>query len=184
MAPQAGLSFAGALRSILRQDPDVILVGEIRDAETLDVSMKASLTGHLVLSTLHTNDATATVTRLLDMAPAYLVASTLEMVAAQRLLRKLCSECKRSDVARDVGVAFVPVGCPSCRGSGYSGRVPVIEVMVVDEGLRALIRASADPDALRRHAVEHCGMKTMHVAARELVAAGLTSLEEVMRVVG
>jgi general secretion pathway protein E len=185
VAPAAGLTFASALRSVLRQDPDVVMVGEIRDPETLDVALKASLTGHLVLSTLHTNDAVSTVARLHDMAPAYLVASALHLVVAQRLLRRLCGACKRIAVASEdaAAVFFEPVGCPKCRHTGYSGRIPVVEVMTMSEPLREIARRPVDLDILRAAAVAG-GMRPLRDAALDLAAAGETSLDEVANAVG
>jgi type II secretory ATPase GspE/PulE/Tfp pilus assembly ATPase PilB-like protein len=188
VAPTAGLTFASALRSVLRQDPDVVMVGEIRDPETLDVALKASLTGHLVLSTLHTNDAVSTVARLHDMAPPYLVASALHLVVAQRLLRRLCGACKRIPATSEMtgeasALFFEPVGCPKCRHTGYSGRVPVVEVMTMTERLREITRRPVDLDDLRAAAVDG-GMRPLRDAALDLAAAGETSLDEVANAVG
>lgn len=188
IAPAAGLTFASALRSVLRQDPDIVMVGEIRDEETLDVALKASLTGHLVLSTLHTNDAVSTVARLHDMAAPYLVASALHLIVAQRLLRRLCARCKRTPIDGEPrfgseGVFFEAVGCPSCRHTGYAGRLPVVEVMTMTEKLRDITRRPVDLDVLRGAALAG-GMRPLQKAALDVAAAGETSLEEVARVVG
>jgi type II secretory ATPase GspE/PulE/Tfp pilus assembly ATPase PilB-like protein len=193
--PMAGLTFPVALRSILRQDPDIVMVGEIRDGETLDIAMKAALTGHLVLSTLHTNDAVSTISRLVDMgAEPFMAASTLEMVSAQRLLRKLCASCKEpakvpKEVLSSFGVPvpkgtefFRPAGCGECNDIGYRGRLAVAEALVMDEELRQLVSRSADLHALRQYATGSAGMATLRQNAFRKAAKGLTSLEEVLRV--
>ena len=192
--PTAGLTFPLALRAILRQDPDIILVGEIRDGETLDIAMKAALTGHLVLSTLHTNDAVSTISRLVDMgAEPFMVASTLEMISAQRLVRKLCPHCKEpvevlDEVASSFGVPlegevqfFGPAGCEQCNEIGYRGRLAVAEAVVLDEEWRRLISRAADLPALRQHAADS-GMSTLRQNGFRKAARGLTSIEEVLRV--
>ena len=172
------LTFAKALRAILRQDPDVIMIGEIRDLETAQIAVQASLTGHLVLATLHTNDAPSAVTRLTDMGiEPFLLSSSLLGVLGQRLVRKLCHHCKRQD---DQG-RWHPVGCPECGMSGYKGRTGVYELMVADDALRALIHEEAAESKLLEHAQAH-GMKTMREDGDRLVAEGVTSLEEVLRV--
>ncbi len=188
-----GLSFAVALRAFLRQDPDVIMVGEIRDLETADIAVKAALTGHLVLSTLHTNDAASAVTRLLDMGiPPFLVAGALVLVVAQRLVRVLCTSCARPapaapDAWRAAGwrgadlVPRQPVGCADCAGTGYRGRAPVYEVMSPDDTLRERIVAGATALELRRLACA-AGMRTLRRAALAVAAHGRTTLEEVLRV--
>jgi len=193
--PPAGLTFPVALRAILRQDPDIIMVGEIRDGETLDIAMKAALTGHLVLSTLHTNDAASTVPRLIDMgSEPFLVASTVEMITAQRLLRRLCPRCKepapvpgevleRFRVPFDSSARFFhPKGCDSCDGTGYSGRLAVAEVLVLDDAMRLLVAKGADEGALRHHALEVAGMSTLRQNALRKAVQGLTTLEEILRV--
>ncbi len=172
------LTFAKALRAILRQDPDVIMIGEIRDLETAQIAVQASLTGHLVLATLHTNDAPSAVTRLTDMGiEPFLLSSSLLGVLGQRLVRKLCVHCKRQD---DAG-RWHPVGCPECGMSGYKGRTGVYELMVADDQIRALIHAEAAESKLLEHA-QSKGMKTMREDGDRLVAEGVTSLEEVLRV--
>ncbi len=195
--PEIGLDFAGSLRSILRQDPDIILVGEIRDVETAQVAVQAALTGHLVFSTLHTNDAASSVARLLHMGVEdYLLCSTLNGVSAQRLVRRLCSACRcpeRLDGATadrlglsarsgnsDV-VVYQPVGCPACADSGYLGRACIIETLVMTEAMRAAILAQKEASLLQRIAVEE-GMSSMFEHGLEKVLAGITSLEEVLRV--
>jgi general secretion pathway protein E len=190
---QVGVTFATALRALLRQDPDVLLVGEIRDPETAEIATQAALTGHLVLSTLHTNDAPSALTRLLDLGVApYLVASTVEAVLAQRLVRTVCSECARDiDVAHagslPDGVSTLPrterrgIGCDACLGSGYRGRTGIYEVLVLDEELRAEVMRQRGSGELRRLAIEH-GMRTLFEDGLRQVRAGITTLEEVMRV--
>ncbi len=192
---RAGLTFASALRSMVRQDPDIIMVGEIRDTETAEIAIRAALTGHLVLSSIHTNDAVSTVGRLLDMGiEPYLVASSLLGVASQRLVRDLCVQCRvayrlepGSPDHRLLGLPdrpldlYRPGGCPACNRSGYRGRTGVYEVMVGDRTLREMIATRASVDDLLEHARQH-GMMTMNEAAIERALMGATSLEEVRRV--
>lgn len=192
--PQAGLGFARALRAILRQDPDVLLVGEMRDPETAEICIQAALTGHLVLSTLHTNDAPSALTRLLDLGvPDYLVASTVEAVLAQRLVRRVCGSCAE-DVALDEtaeremaadGVSLERVrrgrGCAACRGTGYRGRTGIFELVTVDDELRAALLRRRDAGALRRLALER-GMRPLRLDGWRQVAEGVTTVEEVLRV--
>ena len=189
---KVGMTFAAGLRAILRQDPDIVMVGEVRDAETAQIAVQASLTGHLVLSTVHTNDAIGAVTRLRDMGvEPFLLASTLRVVIAQRLVRQLCSACRRADVvdaaaASLLGVAtgapiYRATGCPTCAGTGYAGRVGLFEVVRVDDTLRHLISANATEDELSAHAF--AGTTSLAQAARDAVAAGLTTLEEAVRVI-
>jgi general secretion pathway protein E len=174
-----GMNFARALRSILRQDPDIIMIGEMRDGETAQIAVQASLTGHLVLATLHTNDAASAVTRLTDMGvEPYLLASSLLGVLAQRLVRRLCKACRVEREGR-----WHPVGCGQCGGSGYQGRHGVYELLLVDEAMRALIHRQA-ADAELRAAANALGMRTLRVDAERWLASGLTSLEEVIRVTG
>jgi general secretion pathway protein E len=173
------MTFARALRSILRQDPDVVMIGEIRDLETAQIAVQASLTGHLVLATLHTNDAASAVTRLIDMGvEPFLLASSLLGVLAQRLIRKLCSNCKQPDPS---GRGFVPVGCAQCGQTGYQGRTGIYELLVVDDGLRALVHRGAS-DAEIGAAGEAASMVPLRADAMRWIAAGLTSQEEVLRV--
>jgi type IV pilus assembly protein PilB len=188
-----GLSFGTALRALLRQDPDVIMVGEIRDLDTADIAVKAALTGHLVLSTLHTNDAASAVTRLLDMGiPPFLVAGSLVLVVAQRLVRVVCARCSREctvqpDVLRAAGWrggSFSPRrggGCRECAGAGYRGRTAVYELMPIGDVLRERIVAGASALELGRLARAD-GMRTLRQSALALAAGGVTSLEEVLRV--
>ncbi len=192
-----GLTFAAGLRTILRSDPDVVMVGEIRDPETAEIAVRAALTGHLVLSSIHTNDAPSALTRLVDMGvPPYITGSSLLGVVAQRLARKLCPECRKPvkvphavltaagytpAEAKDVTV-HGPVGCERCSGSGYGGRLGLFEVMRVDEDITRLFLTSAPSDQLRELALEK-GMVSLRRDALDKVAQGLTSLEEVARVV-
>ena len=172
------LSFGKALRAILRQDPDVIMIGEIRDFETAQIAIQASLTGHLVLATLHTNDAPSAITRLIDMGvEPYLLSSSLLGAQAQRLVRKLCVACKRQDGEG----RWHPVGCPACSQTGYKGRTGVYEPMVVDDTLRGLIHNRAAESELFTAARAH-GFVPMRDDGARLVAEGVTSLEEVLRV--
>jgi len=194
--PKAGLTFASALRSILRSDPDVVLLGEIRDHETAQIAIEASLTGHLVLSTLHTNDAPSAVTRLTEMdIEPFLVGSALDCVVAQRLARRLCDRCKqpgslaaddlrrlRFPVGDQPPTMFVPVGCPACSNTGYRGRIAVHEVMAVTEEIERLAVERASSAEIGRAAREQ-GMLTLREDGWEKVRLGLTSVEEILRVV-
>ncbi len=191
---KVGVTFAAALRSLLRQDPDIILVGEIRDAETAQVATQAALTGHLVLSTLHTNDAATALTRLLDLGVAsYLVASTVDAVLAQRLVRVICPRCKtattpdaRAARAFDVHAlgldnVWKGAGCDHCRHTGYRGRQGVYELLVMDNALRLETQGRRGSEELRQMAIQS-GMRTLQEDGLRLVRAGVTTLEEVMRV--
>jgi len=176
--PKIDLDFAKALRAILRQDPDVIMIGEIRDFETAQIAIQASLTGHLVLATVHTNDAPSLVTRLIDMGiEPYLLSSSLLGVLAQRLVRKLCSSCKRVDGRG----RYHPVGCAECGMTGYRGRTGVYELMTVDEKISGLIHTRAAESQLFV-AAEAAGLRSMRDDGERLVEQGITSAEEVMRV--
>ena len=176
--PKIDLTFAKALRAILRQDPDVVMIGEIRDYETAQIAIQASLTGHLVLATVHTNDAPSTVTRLIDMGvEPFLLSSSLLGVLAQRLVRKLCVQCKKID-ARG---RYHPVGCEACLNTGYKGRTGVYELMVADEKVRSLIHSRAAESQLFV-AAEQGGLQSMRDDGERLVAEGITSPEEIMRV--
>ncbi len=195
--PGIGLNFANVLRSILRQDPDIIMIGEIRDVETAEIAIQAALTGHLVLSTLHTNDAAGTISRLLDMgAQDYLLTTTLNGIAAQRLVRNLCNNCKtRSPVLPELVQQlnlrrftdepeihlYHPAGCEQCNGTGYYGRGSLIEVLVVTDSIRRLILQHADSVDLHRTAVKE-GMRTMYDDGMRKALAGITTVEEVLRV--
>ena len=176
--PKIDLTFAKALRAILRQDPDVIMIGEIRDYETAQIAIQASLTGHLVLATVHTNDAPSTVTRMIDMGvEPFLLSSSLIGVLAQRLVRKLCVHCKRADASG----RYHPVGCTHCGSTGYKGRTGVYELMAVDDKVRALIHSRASESQIFV-AAEAAGLRSMREDGERLVAEGVTSAEEVMRV--
>ena len=191
--PKIEMSFARALRSILRHDPDVIMIGEIRDLETAQIAVQASLTGHLVLATLHTNDAVSATTRLVDMGvEPYLLSSSLLGVLAQRLVRKLCAGCRivyqpsAADLAelggRYAGEAlFAPGGCAACNGTGYAGRTGIYELMEVDDEAKRLIHEAAAEQLLRAHVASR-GMRMLRQDALRWVLSGVTSLEEVIRV--
>ncbi|MFA5489609.1 MAG: type II secretion system ATPase GspE [Candidimonas sp.] len=178
--PRIDLTFAAALRAILRQDPDIVMIGEIRDLETAQIAVQASLTGHLVLATLHTNDAVSAVTRLVDMGvEPFLLASTLQGVLAQRLVRMLCPHCKtRHD---DGTAARNSQGCTACSHTGYSGRTGVHELFSMDDALRGLIHAGADEQALRQ-AAGRTGMRSMRQDGMRWVEQGITTQEEIARV--
>jgi general secretion pathway protein E len=176
--PKIDLTFAKALRAILRQDPDVVMIGEIRDFETAQIAIQASLTGHLVLATVHTNDAPSTVARLIDMGvEPFLLSSSLLGVLAQRLVRKLCEYCKREDGEH----RWHPVGCEHCGSTGYKGRTGVYELMVVNDAVQTLIHGRASEHDIIDAAVAN-GMRSMREDGERLVAEGVTSLEEVVRV--
>jgi len=190
---KVGLTFAAGLRSILRHDPDVILIGEIRDGETAEAAIQASLTGHLVFSTLHTNDAPSAFARLIDMGvEPYLVASTVEGVLAQRLIRVLCRHCKvpytpdleeiPEDFPRPIPEKFFkPAGCRECRGTGYSGRRAIFELLRTDPEIGRLCVARASTNVIRDHALQH-GMMTLRVNGYQRVIDGTTTLDEVLRI--
>src|ERR687886_448013 len=194
--PKAGLTFANGLRAMMRADPDIIMVGEIRDRETAQIAIEASLTGHLVLSTLHTNDAPTAITRLIEMGiEPFLVGSAVDCVVAQRLARLLCEECKRrvtlpAEVMRANGLnggldleCFEPVGCARCGGSGYKGRIGLYEVMTVSDTIRSLAVAR-EPAETIAHAAVHEGMMRLREDGLEKVRRGLTSIAEIARVAG
>ena len=171
------LSFASGIRALLRQDPDIIMIGEIRDQETAEMAIQAALTGHLVLSTLHTNDAPSAISRLQELGIAYyLIKATLLGVMAQRLVRLLCPRCKRTTSSNDTEA----IGCAECRDSGYRGRAGVYEIMVLDDALKSLISPGTDVQALRRAALQQ-GMCSLRMAGMHKVEAGLTSLAEILR---
>ncbi len=194
---QIGLTFAAALRSFLRQDPDVMMVGEIRDLETAQVAVQAALTGHAILSTLHTNDAASAVTRLLDMGvEPYLITSTLNAVLAQRLVRRLCPACREpcrpslralralglgEGEAAAVDTMYRPVGCPGCGGGGFRGRLSVMELLPMDETIAGLVLARSEAREIRKAAMG-AGMVTMMADGMAKAGAGLTTLDEVLRV--
>ncbi|HZV54437.1 MAG TPA: GspE/PulE family protein [Rhodocyclaceae bacterium] len=199
MVSDIGMNFASGIRALMRQDPDIIMVGEIRDLETADMAIQAALTGHLVLSTLHTNDAPTAVTRLLDLGvPAYLLQSTLLGVMAQRLVRTLCPKCKKAGGMRAEDeeawqtlvspwksgkpqTIFHPVGCLDCRMTGYQGRMGLYEIMLMSPEIRKLVTAHTDLAGLREQATRE-GMKPLRISGAKKVAAGLTTIDEVMKV--
>ncbi|MDI6801263.1 MAG: type II secretion system ATPase GspE [Thermodesulfovibrionales bacterium] len=193
---KVGFTFATGLRSILRQDPDVIMVGEIRDFETAEIAIQASLTGHLVLSTLHTNDAPSAVTRLIDMGvESFLVASSLMAVLAQRLVRNICPYCRKQYVPTESEAKYFSsllepsssltlyrgAGCDKCKGSGYLGRTGIFELLYVDREIRQMITERKDSQIIKDHAVSK-GMKTLYQDGLHKVLKGYTTLEEIMRV--
>jgi type IV pilus assembly protein PilB len=196
MHEEIGLNFAAALRSFLRQDPDIIMVGEIRDYETAEIAIKASLTGHLVLSTLHTNDAPSTINRLLNMGvEPFLVASSINIVVAQRLARKICDNCKEeievpSDILINLGIPAVEVsnakvftgkGCKRCSNTGYRGRIALYECMPVTETLKEYILNGASAAEIKRQAIEE-GMASLRMSGISYLREGVTTIEEVLRV--
>jgi len=191
---KADMTFANALRSILRQDPDIIMIGEIRDNETAEIAVKASITGHLVVSTLHTNSSASTITRLEDMGiEPYLIADSVVGVIAQRLVRRLCPKCKKSRIADAVdletlgmpqgqeAVIYEPGGCHMCNNTGYYGRIGVYEIMEITPKLREIISKNGNADEINKVAMEQ-GMKTLRVAASKYVLSGVTSISEMKRI--
>ena len=195
--PQIGLTFANALRSIVRQDPDVIMIGEIRDLETAQIAVQSALTGHMVLSTLHTNDAASTINRLLDMGmDDYLLTSTVNGILAQRLVRTLCKHCRQAHpalpevieemqlrryTAANPVTLYRPVGCEECGGTGYSGRVSIIELLVMTDTIRGMIMRHVTSGEVRQQAIAD-GMQTMYENGLSKAVAGVTTIEEVLRV--
>ena len=191
---KANLTFASALRSILRQDPDIIMIGEIRDQETASIAVQASITGHLVVSTLHTNSAASTITRLADMGiEPYLIADSTIGVIAQRLVRRLCPDCKKAKKAsaddlellmrepdEDITI-YEPCGCPRCDGTGFKGRIGVYEIMEVSQPLKTIISKNGSAEDIKNKALEE-GMNTLRMSATKYVLEGITSVPEMMRV--
>ncbi|MGN0159380.1 MAG: GspE/PulE family protein [Brotaphodocola sp.] len=187
----SGMTFETGLRAILRQDPDIIMVGETRDSETASISVRAAITGHLVFSTLHTNDALSAIVRLEDMGiEPYLIANALTGVVAQRLVRKLCPECAKEveadqEIRAYLGIPVrtvrIPCGCPCCGGTGYSGRIAIHEIAYIDRTLRNMIAERANMSDVRRYAKEQLHMKTIREQGARLVAEGITSMEELRR---
>ena len=195
MKEQIGLNFAAALRSFLRQDPNIILVGEIRDFETAEIAIKAALTGHLVLSTLHTNDAPSTISRLMNMGiEPFLVATSVHLICAQRLIRRVCKECREeapTPVQALIDAGFSPTeakklqtyrgkGCQTCNGTGYKGRIGLYEVVEIDDDLRELVLIGASSLELKKKAIER-GMITLRASGLQKLREGITTLEEVVR---
>ena len=189
--PKAGLTFANGLRSILRQDPDIIMVGEIRDKETVDVAMQAALTGHLVFATLHTNDAPSAVARLIDMGvEPFLISSSTIGIIAQRLVRLICDHCRESYLpSKDVlkGLDIKPgtefyrgKGCGQCKGTGFMGRTGIFEVLTINEEIRKMIETRRSADEIKKRSIE-LGMKTLREDGLVKAQKGFTSLEEVLR---
>ncbi len=195
MHDEIGLNFAMSLRSFLRQDPDIIMVGEIRDFETAEIAVKAALTGHLVLSTLHTNDAPATISRLLNMGvEPFLITASVNLVLAQRLARKICVDCKQPfaaelEVLREVGfdetqitqTVYKGIGCATCNGSGYKGRIALYEVMRFDEGLKEMVLQGASAAELKTAAIKN-GMSTLRASGIRKCIEGVTTTDEIVRV--
>ena len=195
--PQIGLTFANALRSIVRQDPDVIMIGEIRDLETAQIAVQSALTGHMVLSTLHTNDAASTINRLLDMGmDDYLLTSTVNGILAQRLVRTLCTQCRQAYPAlpevveemqlkryteNDPIMLYRPVGCDHCGGTGYMGRLSILEMLVMSDAIRSMVMRHVTAGEIRQQAIAE-GMQTMYENGLRKAVAGVTTIEEVLRV--
>ncbi|NQV04741.1 MAG: type II/IV secretion system protein, partial [Candidatus Omnitrophica bacterium] len=189
--PAIGLTFAGALRAFLRQDPDVIMVGEVRDLETAQICIRSSLTGHLVLSTLHTNDAPSAISRLIDIGiEPYLISASLILVGAQRLVRRLCPECKEayeptSKITADFNIKqdllYKPKGCDYCSHTGYRGRVAIYEIVLVNDILKELISKGARLGEIKK-AVKDTGVQTLLESGIKKVEEGLTSIEEILSI--
>ncbi len=195
--PKIDLTFANGLRTIVRQDPDVILVGEIRDLETAEIAIQSALTGHLVFSTLHTNDAASAITRLVDMGvESFLVSSSVNAILAQRLVRKVCEHCVEPYTPAEQYLAQVGLtpgdlgdrplykskGCPECLNTGYQGRIGIYELMVMTEDLKNFILTTSDSNQIRQRALESDDMLTLRMDGLQKVMAGLTTIEEVFRV--
>jgi type IV pilus assembly protein PilB len=197
--PEIGLTFATGLKSVLRQSPDIIMIGEIRDFETADIAIKASLTGQLILSTLHTNDSAGAITRLIDMGvEPFLVASSLILASAQRLMRKICDNCKEqmsvpSGVLERLGIDSAEIkkkniknlykgkGCQRCNDTGYYGRIAILEAMLITDPIRSMIMKKASSDEIKEYAIKEQGMLTLRDNAVENCIMGITTLEEVLR---
>ena len=192
--PEIGVTFASCLRSILRQDPDKILVGETRDLETAEISIQASLTGHIVFTTLHTNDAPSAITRLRDMGlPTFLITATVEAVLAQRLVRKICANCRTEftpaqEVLMELGLTpelaagkkfFYGKGCEKCNNTGYKGRMGIYELLVMNDTLREMVVAEASLDEFR-NACRKFGMRTLREVGMNAIHNGQTSIEEIL----
>jgi type IV pilus assembly protein PilB len=191
---KAGLTFASALRSILRQDPDIIMIGEIRDGETASIAVQASITGHLVVSTLHTNSTAGTIGRIIDMGiEPYLLGDSLVGIIAQRLVKRLCPECKKQKKADEFEkkllgaseeeevIVYEPCGCQACGNSGYRGRIGIYEIMTITKTIKKLIAANASAEELTK-AAEKEGMSSLRNSAAKYVREGITSVAEMMKV--
>ena len=188
----AGLTFDVGLRALLRQDPDIIMVGETRDGETAGTSVRAAITGHMVLSTLHTNDAVSSIVRLADMGvETYLIANSLTALVAQRLVRKVCPNCagkmetteeERKILGEDVHTVWRGIGCHQCNHTGYKGRIAVHEILTIDANIRRMISNHATVEEITRYGVEHQGMRTIRQSTLELVKAGVTTPEEMLKI--
>jgi len=191
-----GVDFASGIRTLMRQDPDIIMVGEIRDLETAEMAIQAALTGHLVLSTLHTNDSPSAITRLLDIGvPSYLLTTTVLGIVAQRLVRVLCPACKEKYAIEDSAwellvspwkaqkpdTTYIAKGCLDCRMTGYMGRIGIYEMMVLNNDIRSMITDKTDMDKLREVAYRE-GVKPLRISGAMKVAAGVTTVDEVMKV--
>jgi type II secretory ATPase GspE/PulE/Tfp pilus assembly ATPase PilB-like protein len=195
--PAIDFTFASGLRSILRHDPDVVMIGEIRDRETAEIAIRAALTGHLVFSTIHTNDSASTITRLLDMGiEPFLVASSVEGIVAQRLVRSLCTSCRRPVEVEESflrehnfpaerlaaeGPIYEAVGCDVCRGNGYKGRTGIFEILPVNDDVRPLVISHASASDIKACSLKH-GMRTLREDGWDKVLAGTTSIDEILRV--
>jgi type IV pilus assembly protein PilB len=189
---KAGLTFASALRSILRQDPDIIMIGEIRDNETVEIAVRAAITGHLVLSTVHTNDTASTITRLTDMGvEPYLISSSLVGIIAQRLVKKICPDCREKYLANESERQLLRVneeelyiykgaGCPNCNNSGYRGRTTIAEVMEINIPIKRLISEGKSIEDIKNTAIEN-GMVTLQQSCKDLVLDGITTIDEYIR---
>jgi general secretion pathway protein E len=188
------MTFARALRSILRQDPDVVMIGEIRDLETAEIAVQSSLTGHLVLATLHTNSASSTVTRMIDMGvESFLLSSTLIGILAQRLIRLLCPRCKEENTSMDAETRahyeipddikiYKAVGCDHCSGTGYKGRTGIHELLVVDEEVQRLIHTNASETEIEKYAIKKLGMRTLRMDGLRWLRDGKTTIEEIISI--
>ena len=189
---KAGLTFARGLRALMRQDPDIIMVGETRDSETASISVRAAITGHLVFSTLHTNDSASSIIRLVDMGlEPYMIANSLVGVVAQRLMRKVCPLCavaeepteeEKEFMERDIPRIMRPRGCRHCNNTGYKGRTAIHEILTIDRTIRDMISSHATVEEIKDYALEHQGMKTLKECGVDLVEAGVTTMEELMKV--
>lgn len=190
--PVAGLTFESGLRALLRQDPDIIMVGETRDGETAGISVRAAITGHLVLSTLHTNDAVSSIVRLADMGiDHYLIANSLVGLVAQRLMRKVCPHCGREVavtpqeqalLGKDITTIKRGTGCTHCNGTGYRGRIAVHEIVAIDRNIRRMISRGAETEEIEAYAREQQGMRSLKEKGLELVKQGVTTPEELLRI--